>query len=448
MSGESYFIPAFLGSNLVSSLQFRLVDSSLWATILLFTWIQLKLQSPSSIPNGSYSNPSIPLQSIGFASLPSNWQLLKELTKDVNQFYPLTDWLLKICDLLPLWDNTSNGYDLFRELLSRLVKLELPWCLPSLAIPCLDIASLQTEVLLITQAYQSQLSDLHPSPLFTLNTNATDSTLFSSPILLDLFAHLCSSIGMIPPRHHLRDDDDPPREFGEDILPFALALFSKGLQGIPKASISFKRIQNRLSTLPLLCKETSTLSAPICLISLVKCSVNIFESNFYTASIHQTLLNIISNEDIYSEEERFFLSWYLSLVLFLPSQSESSMTHILPRLGFSYLFNKFQNVLEQILSGVKSTSQSLSQIVTLISLLPIIDSIHTSEYSSDGDLNENKIRLIFSFWNGTMRTLNLLNGNHTTFDAIELQLSLCGLQRLFSNLTAYLIAHSLVDTNR
>ena len=490
-------IPAFLGSNLNSSSlshHFHRIDSSLWATILLFTLIQSKQnQSPSSSSLSSSSSTidgSRQTSLIGFASLPSNWPLVKELTKDLTEFSRLTDWLLRICDLLPLWDNSSNGYDLFRELLSRLVTLECPWCLPCLTISAIDLTSLQTEIFLITEAYQSHLVDIHSlTPLFTIpvdttNTSTdtastTNTTSFVSPILLNLFAHLCSSLGMTPPRYHLPPHHEPLTEFGEDILPFALALFTKGLDKIPKHSISFKRIQNRLSTLPLLCKETtSTLSAPICLISLVKYSVNIFGSSFYTASIHQTLLNRISNEKIYCEEERCFLSWYLSLILFLPAQSQVSeaaavaaagttrtSTTILPRLGFSYLFNKFQNVLEQILSGEKSSYHSLSQVVTLISLLPIIDGIHSSEYRSaptatptaggggvtDDDLNENKIRLIFSLWNGTMRTMSLLTGNTSStmpMDEIVLQLCFCGLQRLFSNLTTYLRSHSLVEINR
>jgi hypothetical protein len=469
-AGETYVIPAFLGSNLsFFPHQFHRIDSSLWATILLFTWIQSKQHFPSSsspLPTASVSLLT-QQQSIGFASLPSNWSLLKELTKDLTQFSPLTDWLLRICHLLPLWDNSSNGYDLFRDLLSRLEKLELPWCLPNLSIPLLDLSSLQTEVLLITQAYQSHLPDISGnhsliSPLFTMNSStntANDTTLFVSPILLDLFNHLCSSIGIAPPRYHLRShNDDSPLEFGEEILPFALALFSKGLRGIPKDSISFKRIQNRLrSALPLLCKDTSSLSAPICFISLVKCSVNLFGPTFYTTSMHQTLINLTSNEEIYSEEERFFFSWYLSLVLFLPSQSESlnASTSSLCRLGFSFLFNKFQSVLEQLLSGTKTSSHSLSQIVTLISLLPIIDGIHTSDYSFEGDdSNENKIRLIFSLWNGTLRTMTHLgpgSGNGTpvpTMDSIALQLCFSGLQRLFSNLTTYLTSRSVIEVNR
>lgn len=412
ITSEPFHMPSFIGP--INFFLNARSDSSLWASIWLLTGIQSnhKLQHQLEKENAPY------------AYIPSNWPLLKELTKDIQAFRPLLRWLNRVNCLLPLWENPSNGFDLYRELLGRLLKLELPWCSPLALSQIEDMHALRTQVLLVVDSYQSHINNSE-SPLLHSATS-----IFSPMILLDLFSHFSHSIGIVPPRYILEGETF---ELGEYVLPYALSLFSKGLQGIPTDSISFKRIQNRLSTLPLLCKDTSSLAAPVCLVSLLKCSSDMFGPSFYTESLHHTVVNIISS-DTYTFEERQYLSWYICLVLFLPSQSQPRVSSTLGRLGFSFLFSVLQSVLEEILSGKKCF---YSHILALVSLLPIIDGIHISNYNCRDDCNEKKVRIIFSLWNSTLRT-----GNHFD-DGFQLRLCLCGMNRLFANLLSFLSTNSL-----
>jgi hypothetical protein len=279
--------------------------------------------------------------------------------------------------------------------------------------------------------------------------------LFSSSLILDLFGCLCHSIGIPPPTHSdgMSESESvlcfsASEYHGQDILPYSLCLFTKGLQGISRDSISFKRIQNRISTLPaLLCKQVSNLlTTAVCVISLLKASLHLFGSHLYTESIHQTLVNLITNQESSLEEERQYLSWYLSLVLFLPSQgTQLTLSSSLGRLGFSFLFTKFQLILEEILSQ-KSTKGlfPVAHSVTLICLLPIIDGMHSSKYlelsdaSSGTSEHESRIRLIFSLWNGTLRMRSAFED-----EKIQLELCVCGLNRFFSNISNFLLSESI-----
>ena len=364
------------------------LDHSFWVGIVMHSFVLYSVVGGGSNVRGSG------------LSMAENWKVVKDITKDVCDGASLSAWLARITSLLPLWSNASAGYDLYRDLTSRLIK-DVPWSaaavMHSRRIAPDDIVQVPTS------------QDMMALEGVVLEcVGVVPSTTLMSKLMTAMF--------------HALDDEAPAPVGGPDVLlssfdytsamiPAVTAIFDHGMRNMSPKGAPFRRIKSRVCRLFTISQSAGSGSEAIrkwsygdalVLIQVLRSAFNRFgsEVDVYNQTLHDTLLKVLQGSTDTTMREELLVAFTAIFSIYLPAQTcdYTGQASLLTSKGAEYIHGVLMSYLHRSLTLVGEAVASKTHCVAcLLAVATCAFLLHGVRARGFRDEDENIVVCIYAW---------------------------------------------------